>query len=171
MPDYRKRLSDIRQVQNQIPEAAQILEILQGQGDQDVALIEKLDGTLLWELETNRPQLGMVTEALDTLVLNLQHAHLVHADIRPWNIIYQDRDSSFRCIDWGFAFFLGDTKYGKTGAHLSARGHQKTVEKEIDRIDADRTITVLKCPHCLESLWNHAPDQFKWRPKPWGNVF
>ncbi len=167
--DYRERLQGIRRVQSQIPEAAQIFKIIPGSGEFDIALIEYIDDSLLWELEEgSRPPLDIVVDSLDKLVTNLASADLVHADIRPWNLFYESKTSSLRCIDWGFSFFVGGRKYDNTEEHLRQRGHLNRDEREIDREDADRTIRVLRSPDSLEREWVHGSGkQVTWRPSPW----
>ncbi len=165
--DYYKKLKSIVAVQNQIPLAARIHRLIRVSEDQAIALIEHHDGILLWELESDRPRLFEVKKFLDQLISDLRKAGMVHADLRPWNILYHPVSRMFKCIDWGFSFPIGGTKCDKTSAHLIERGHVSKNENIIDLIDADKTLKVLKHPDRLEAEWNHPPGFFKWKPSPW----
>ena len=165
--DHCEKLQAIVAVQDKIPLASKILALVQAPGDKAIALIEYHDGTFLWELESDRPALSDVEQALCRLTSDLGQAGLVPADLRPWNILYQPTLKDFRCIDWGFAFLIGGCRYGKTDDHLKERGHASSSEKEIDTIDAEKTLRVLRQPDQLEAEWNHPSGHFTWRPPPW----
>jgi hypothetical protein len=147
--DHRDKLAGIMRVQNQIHEAAQILRVLPASGENHVALVERTEGTLIWEMEDGRPALSSVAQALNGLVQNLRSTRLVHADLRPWNIIYSQDAETLRCIDWGFSFFVGGLRYGSTDDHLRERRHQFRDEEEIDKEDVSRMIEVLRSPDRL----------------------
>lgn len=165
--DFTERLQSIMQVQSAIPFAAQILEVVPVNDHMAVALIEHIDGTLLWELESNRPSLLTVQQHLQDFVAELNQVNLVHADIRPWNIFYQATTGSFRSIDWGYAFFIGGSKYSGTPEHLATRGHADSNEAEIDSKDVERTIHVLGNPSQVDAVWHNPPGSHVWHPVPW----
>jgi hypothetical protein len=163
----KEQIDSIFRVQRKVPKAAQILDVLEFNSAEALAIISKAPGELLWEIDgVVRPSLEEIGKQLFEIVEQLKVAKLVHADLRPWNLYY-DIKVGLTVIDWGFSFLIGEKKYSNTIEHLRARGHSKTREDEIDRIDASRTLRCLKNPDSLEEVWNHPTGTFTWRPQPW----
>jgi hypothetical protein len=148
-------------VQDQLPMAAKILEIVENR----VAIVERVGGTLLWELEDNLPPVSEINHALGLFVSCLMRVNLIHADIRPWNVFYDSTRKEFRVIDWGFSFFNGDQVDPKTRGHLQGRGYRDTPHQAVDGMDATKTVQVLRGEVSYESAWHHGPNEMEWRPK------
>lgn len=162
-----RHFTRLRKALQSVPLAAQIIDVFDLGRQSGFALFDKIEGTLVWHLEgSDRPQLSSVESALHSFVSSLRPLNLVHADIRPWNIIFRPSDSAFRFIDWGFSFFAGEPKAHAT-CHLNDCNHCNTPVMEIDHTDMKRTITTLRNPSCFESLYKYPNTRFKWRPEPW----
>lgn len=162
------QLTRLQEALRAVPLAVQIVEVLAVDEHHELALFQKIDATLIWELEeVDRPPLTSVKFAIDSFIRSLCPINLVNADIRPWNIIYRKTDATFHFIDWGFGFFAGDQKSYDIIGHLNECGHHNRSEMEIDREDMKRSIEGLKNPPCIESQWGYEGSRFTWRPKPW----
>src|SRR5215216_5568651 len=59
---------------------------------ESIFLIEECGGTLLWETEDNAQFLNRLPSALAQFVSSLRRIGLVHGDIRPWNIFYDNKE-------------------------------------------------------------------------------
>jgi serine/threonine protein kinase len=141
--------------------AVQILDVV----EKRIFVVERAPGVLVWEMEDSLPFVSAIETHLDVFVSSLHQMGLVHGDIRPWNIFYDHEQQVFKVIDWGFSFFIGDNLDQKTSGHLSGRGHANTPLLQIDSIDAQRTLQVLRGAISYEDAWNHKPHETEWRPK------
>ena len=156
-PDGRRsHLLKIREVQQQLPLAAQITDVVDR-----VFIVERAPGVLLWEMDT----VPNIADQLYSFVSSLEAVGLVHADIRPWNIFYDAATKSIKVIDWGFSFF-GWPPDPAIIPHLDTRGHLLYQQSPIDRIDAKKTLEVLRGDISFESAWNHGTNERDWWP-PW----
>lgn len=160
-------LNRIFAVQSKIPEAARIERLLELSAAKSAAMIELIPGTVLWELEHDRPSLASVRCDLDEFVANLRSVQLVHGDIRPWNVLVEQQSGRLRFIDWGFSFFFEDRVPARAISHFKARGNGELPIDAIDRTDAERTLAVLLDPGRAEALWRHTRSAFTWRPARW----
>jgi aminoglycoside phosphotransferase (APT) family kinase protein len=135
-----------------------------------VFLVEECAGVLLWENEDNSQFLAQLPAALNQLVDSLGRIGLVHGDIRPWNIFYDNSTKGFAIIDWGFSFFLDEDltrpPFWHLRDHLRARGHDINTPQAIDRIDASKTLEVVSGRLRYEDAWKHQSQEMQWRP-PW----
>lgn len=159
----------LQEILRAVPLAAQIIEVFTLEKGVELALFQKIDGTLIWELEDHpdRPMLESVESAIDSFVHSLRPINLVNADVRPWNIIYRRTDATFHFIDWGFSFFAGGPKSEAIIGHLTECGHRDRPEMEIDGVDMKRTIAGLRDPSNIEGQWGYKQSRFDWRPEPW----
>jgi hypothetical protein len=157
-----KQLLRIKQIQERIPMAAKIVEVIEDR----IFVIEKARGVLLWEIEdaTRLPEFLEIQNALDSFVASLKSVGLVHGDIRPWNIFYDSGIRTFKIIDWGFSFFSNDGVPGRTRNHLRLRGHDSLPPETVDAADAWKTISVLKGEETFEAAWGHDSSEMLWRP-------
>lgn len=154
--DRRPHFLRIKQVQHLVPMAAQITDVVDR-----IFIIERAPGVLMWEMEDHLPD---ITEQLNSFVSSLEEVGLVHADIRPWNIFYDATTKNIKVIDWGFSYFTADGIYPGTRGHLIARGHTISQPSPIDRIDAKKTLQVLRAEISFESAWGHGPSERDWWP-------
>ena len=119
----------------------------------------------MWEIEDkdDLPSVKSLDDALQGIVRELRNSNLVHSDIRPWNLFYSET-KEFKLIDWGFSFFIGNQPFGNTTNHLRDRGHSERPHKDIDSVDAQRTLQVFKSEISPEDAWNHKYPSWSWRP-------
>jgi hypothetical protein len=89
-PDHYRRIESI---QSTIPHMARIAGTIK-----DVVLIEKARGELLWELAA-APDSVAVEGQLVEFALSTKKNHLIHGDLRPWNIFFNDTNE-VQVIDW-----------------------------------------------------------------------
>jgi Phosphotransferase enzyme family len=135
---------------------------------ESIFLIEKCEGTLVWETDDNAQFCDQLPSALAQFVSSLGRVGLVHGDIRPWNIFYDRNNKEFKIIDWGFSFFLGEDLSKEPlwhlRDHLQARGHDLAKPHQVDHTDALKTEQIVKGTLRLEDAWLHQADDIEWRP-------
>lgn len=149
----------IRIIQDRLHHAARITEIV-GRAIISIAAT----GTLLWEMDL-RPPADLLRPRLEEFVTSLRQERLVHADLRPWNVFFDNTTGSVTIIDWGFSFFMTEGHPHADG-HLGDRGHRDTPVDRIDEADLGLTLKVISGELSPEEAWHHAPDSWDWRP-PW----
>jgi hypothetical protein len=89
-PDHYHR---IQRIQASIPRMARMVGPIE-----DVVLLEEARGQLLWELET-APDPAVVESQLIEFALGTQNNRLIHGDVRPWNVFF-DNNHGIQVIDW-----------------------------------------------------------------------
>ena len=92
-PDTPGHHCRIVNIQNSIPRMARLV----GPFD-DVILAEEATGTSLWDLDSV-PDCGRVERELVEFAHATQEHNLIHGDLRPWNVYYDDR-YGVQVIDW-----------------------------------------------------------------------
>lgn len=165
--DQVERFKAIKGIQDQLPHAAKILEIID-----NIVITEKVHGKLLWEIEdkVDLPSEESLESELLSIVGELKNSNLVHGDIRPWNLFYNSETKDLKLIDWGFSFFIGKRLFGNTQNHLNERGHSGRPHADIDSIDAQRTLRVFKREISPEKAWDHKEKSWSWRPN-WASPY
>jgi len=140
-PDGQDHFRRIERIQDSIPHMARIAGTIE-----DVVLLEKAHGELLWELAFP-PDPALVERQLVEFALATKENHLIHGDLRPWNCFFDDR-YGIQVIDWWDLSSFVDDLVGdqprrrdliEAGKHY-ARFHPTLVERgeftEIDLADA-----------------------------------
>lgn len=131
----------------------------------NLVITELISGLNLWELpESNRPKLHEVEDVLGQFVEALDKALIVHADLRPWNVLYSVDKKRFAVIDWGHCYRL-PCDYPPCYRHLQACGHAPPF-RNIDRYDLERLLGVLREPEKAVDLWKMKKPP-TWYPLPW----
>lgn len=153
-------IDEIIQKQSQLPHMARIERRIGS-----LLLTELVSGWNLWELdESGRPLVQEVERALNQFVDALEKASIVHADLRPWNVLYSPGDQRFAVIDWGHCYQApGDPP--PCYKHLKASGHAPPYEN-IDYCDVERLIAALQDPERVDGLWNMKRSP-TWFPEKW----
>jgi len=136
--------------------------------NKSLVLFDLLIGGNLWELEVNeRPNIHSIEKFLCNAIKELNNNQLVHADIRPWNIIWDEHN--FNLIDFRFSYMFNGNLFGNTFNHLNERHYLKSKEL-IDLYDANSTILTLLKPDLLFRLWKIPNDEFNQLPHSWVNT-
>lgn len=161
--DGREFFERLKKVQHKIPLAAKIDKILPvPEYGKNIVFVEKVKGKLLWELnESERPKIEEVLRTLNEFIQSIENSGIIHNDIRPWNIIYNLSDNSFKVIDWEYSEFQDINNSNETRNNLS------TKELSQDRIDLDKLIKVLKKPEEADNYWAGNGYKYSWHPSPW----
>ncbi|HEX5243321.1 MAG TPA: phosphotransferase [Tepidisphaeraceae bacterium] len=155
----------IQKVLKSVPYASKIVERFDG-----IAVFERAKGEILWHLET-LPDLQIVERSLREFVDALRPFGVAHADIRPWNVMWDDIDG-VRVIDWGFPFIHGETRWGDhIVKHLNSCAGELMVRDvlEVDIIDIRKLMQLLRGEIGLKAAWNYGSGAFSWRPH-WCNL-
>jgi hypothetical protein len=152
-------LERIKNVQDRILHIAKIHEIIT-----TVVVTVEAPGTLLWELESAPEYVDIIRTKLDEARHSLKEVALVHADIRPWNIMFDAASQTMTLFDWGFSFFTDGPSIGNLEAHLGARGFTRAQGHEITKQDIENCIAILRSQKSPEEVWNHSLGEFSWRP-------
>jgi hypothetical protein len=84
----------IQSVQSTIPHMAKMVGPIE-----DVILLERARGKKLWELENAPDYAAVVERQLIDFALGTQRNQLIHGDLRPWNVFF-DEDHGVQVIDW-----------------------------------------------------------------------
>jgi RIO-like serine/threonine protein kinase len=95
-------LQRIKNVQTSIPHVAPIHEITAG-----VIISKEAVGELVWEMETAPDHLDKIKAALAETRNELERQNLVHADIRPWNIMFDEATNQTTLFRLGLQLFRG----------------------------------------------------------------
>jgi hypothetical protein len=156
-PDHHRR---IQSIQDSCPRMAKIVGPIE-----DVVLSTEARGQNLWGMEVP-PDPGIVEAQLLEFARWTQAHHLVHGDLRPWNVFF-DHHYGVQVIDWRdlSAFvddllprdtlpprrgdLLGDGHYAKFHPKLVAQGNFT----EIDRWDARLIGKLLRAEIGLSEAW------------------
>lgn len=64
----------------------------------DIVLLEEAHGQMLWEMETS-PNPDVVESQLVEFAIAAKNYGLIHGDLRPWNVFFDD-DRGIQVIDW-----------------------------------------------------------------------
>jgi Phosphotransferase enzyme family len=158
-PESLEHLRKIQAIQDLIPHVAKIHEIVER-----IVITGAAPGTLLWGLETAPNHVQSVLSCLHAIRVALLHVGLVHADIRPWNIMFDQAPGHATLFDWGYSFFINEKPFGNLDAHLAGRGFDRSIGHEITRQDIDNCIAMLETRKSPEEIWNHGVNEFSWRP-------
>jgi hypothetical protein len=150
----------IRTIQDSIPRMARMVGPFE-----DVVLLEAAHGHLLWDLD-QAPDPAIVEAQLIEFALGTRKNHLVHGDLRPWNVFF-DNERGVQVIDWWClssfvddllprgvlparrADLLGQGHYVKFHPELVAQGKLT----EIDQEDARRIGKLLRGDIGLSEAW------------------
>jgi hypothetical protein len=101
-PDRPEHHDHICSIQDAIPHMARMLAPIK-----DIVLLEEAGGHNLWHM-TTRPDAAAVERQLIEFALATKRNHLIHGDLRPWNV-YCDNEQRVHIIDWWFlSSFVSD---------------------------------------------------------------
>jgi hypothetical protein len=92
-PAYPNHFCRIRSIQDSIPHMARMVGPIE-----DVVLLQEAEGELLWEMEAASDPVA-VEDQLIEFAHGTQNNQLVHGDLRPWNVFF-DNDRGVQVIDW-----------------------------------------------------------------------
>lgn len=130
-----------------------------------MVLTELITGKNLWELSIpDRPPIQVVENALSSFIDALEKSSIVHADLRPWNVLYVPENHRIAVIDWGHCYQL----HGEAppcSKHLKASGHAPPYDN-IDRCDLKRLVKALQEPRISQELWKMKSSP-TWFPDKW----
>lgn len=154
-----EHLRRIESVQDQIPHVARIHEFVD-----TIVVIEEGTGTLLWELETAPQHIATIRAAVEETSRALRQIGLVHADVRPWNLVFEETAGKLTLFDWGYSFFTNEPSFGNLDAHLAARGFDRTRGHDITQHDIEACLAILEGSRRPEDIWHHQHWEFWWRP-------
>jgi hypothetical protein len=150
----------IRTIQDSIPRMARMVGPFE-----DVVLLEAAHGHLLWDLD-KAPDPAIVEAQLIEFAVGTRKNHLIHGDLRPWNVFF-DNERGVQVIDWWClssfvddllprgvlparrADLLGQGHYVKFHPELVAQGKLT----EIDQEDARRIGKLLRGDIGLSEAW------------------
>lgn len=154
-------------LQKEVKNFAPILARLPYDQQQDIALFEWIEGTLLWEIIEQRPSLESIKFTLEEALGKINQQGLIHGDVRPWNIIWNEKQGQPYLIDWDLSQVVGDDKGVKNIEHILLRGYSIKSIKEVDLEDLKKSIDCLKDPGSLYRAWWHASSEFNYLPPYW----
>jgi hypothetical protein len=158
--DHADHYQRIRTIQDSIPRMARMVGPLE-----DVVLLEAAQGDLLWDLD-KAPDPAVVEAQLIEFALATRKLQLIHGDLRPWNVFF-DNERGVQVIDWWClsafvddllprgvlparrADLLGQGHYAKFHPELVAQGKLT----EIDEEDARRIGKLLRGDIGLNEAW------------------
>ena len=169
--DHHRR---IQQIQDTIPHMTKIVVPSDG-----VVLSIEAQGQNLWDIEP-APEAGIIEDQLLEFARATEAHHLVHGDLRPWNVFF-DPKHGVQVIDWrDLSAFVDDLlpcgdHPPRRGDLLSeANGHYKKVHPdlvaqgnftEIDRMDALLIGKLLRSEIRLRETW--PPDSLPSQGPSW----
>lgn len=104
-PDYVDHFRRLEKIQFSIPHMARMVGPIG-----DVVLLEAARGQLLWEMETP-PDNALIEKQLIEFARGTKQNRLVHGDLRPWNVFFDDL-SGVQVIDWWFLSAFVDDLVG-----------------------------------------------------------
>lgn len=160
-------IDKLQHIQKSLTSIAPILTRIPFDQQQDIAVFEWIEGTLLWETSENRPDLTTLQTTLEQTLKQINLQGLIHGDIRPWNIIWNPENQQIYLIDWELSQIIEPTQNTQPNAHSLLRGHGQTELTEIDQRDLAKTIQVLQNPPYLYQAWWHTSNEFNWLPNAW----
>lgn len=158
--DHADHYQRIRTIQDSIPRMARMVGPFE-----DVVLLEAAHGHLLWDLD-KAPDPVTVEAQLIEFALGTGKNQLIHGDLRPWNVFFDD-EHGVQVIDWWClssfvddllprgvlpprrADLLGEGHYVKFHPDLVAQGKLT----EIDQEDARRIGKLLRGDIGLSEAW------------------
>ena len=158
--DHADHYQRIRTIQDSIPRMARMVGPFE-----DVVLLEAAQGDLLWNLD-KAPDPAVVEAQLIEFALTTRKLQLIHGDLRPWNVFF-DNERGVQVIDWWClsafvddllprgvlparrADLLGQGHYAKFHPELVAQGKLT----EIDEEDARRIGKLLRGDIGLSEAW------------------
>jgi hypothetical protein len=159
--DHADHYQRIRTIQDSIPRMARMVGPFE-----DVVLLEAAQGDLLWDLD-KAPDPAVVEAQLIEFALATRKLQLIHGDLRPWNVFF-DNERGVQVIDWWClsafvddllprgvlparrADLLGQGHYAKFHPELVAQGRLT----EIDEEDARRIGKLLRGDISLSEAWH-----------------
>ena len=157
----------LEHLQKEVKNFAPILARLPYDQQQDIALFEWIDGTLLWEKIEQRPCLESIKSILEATIRKINDQGLIHCDIRPWNIIWSDEHQMPFLLDWDLSQVLMDNKSVKPTEHVLFRGGSLQDIQELDLEDLKKSNDVLRRPKLINTTWWHTSNDFDWLPPAW----
>jgi hypothetical protein len=164
-PDRYRR---IQSIQVSIPRMARMEGPIE-----NVVLLEEARGSLLWEMEP-APDATVVESQLIEFALGTKQNQLIHGDLRPWNVFF-DNDCGVQVIDWWCLSSFVDDLVGdrprrqdliQEGKHY-AMFHRELVAvgdfTDIDLTDAQRIGKLLRGEIRFSQAWP-ASSPWPWYP-------
>ncbi|MBL4883889.1 MAG: hypothetical protein JKY95_05040 [Planctomycetaceae bacterium] len=156
-PKDISHLRNIQAKQGQIRHTPKIQEIIG-----DYVIMEKATGELIWEIGKDFPHLKT---SLMEFVDDLKSIGLVHADLRPWNIFYDEHLIKYHIIDWSHSFFReGPKPSGFNPDHLLYCNHANDAEQDIDALDVKSNLELINGTTGLKKAWHYGSGTFRWQP-------
>jgi hypothetical protein len=169
-PDHPDHYERIQSVQASIPYMARMVGPFE-----DVVLLEEAQGQKLWEIDAAPDYAGVVERQLIEFARGTKKNHLIHGDLRPWNVFF-DVHKGVQVIDWWNLSSFVDDLVGdlplrrdliEEGGHY-AKFHPRLVAErnftEIDLTDAHLIGKLLKNEiGRLSEAWPQA-DRRPWYP-------
>jgi hypothetical protein len=142
----------IMAVQNAIPHMAKFFAFVQ-----DVALIERVRGQLLWDLDQLH-DIDRIEKQLIEFAEGTTANGLIHGDLRAWNVIADDH-RGIRVIDWNLSSFVdqlhaGHELVGPNGHYTQYHPERKWNELAgVDIVDAKLNTSLMRGEIGYREAW------------------